>query len=219
MEVVTREKNRFYKVDNKEYISVTSLVSTFYVNKGLTYWKSKTSLEEQEKISKVSLEIGNTFHKNVENYFNKEEHTLKEYELSFIKELNLAKVQTEVPFVFSNKNLGYAGTIDCICELGSEKVVIDWKTTKKKKYYSNLLNYFLQLSAYCFCTKRSKGLIVLNNYIKEEFNLYKLTSSELEFFFENFSKMVYDFYNKTTYFSQDKFEEESKQFKLKEYKL
>lgn len=223
MEVIKENDKRFYisSNNNKKYISVTSLVGLCFCNIGLQYWKNNTPIEEQKAISEKSLAIGNTFHKEVENYYlnNKANNNLDKYVLDYLTKLNLNSVKTEVPFIYSNSNLGYAGTIDCLADFNNEKVVIDWKTTKKKKYHANLLGYFLQLSAYCKAFKVSKGLLVLNNYTKQEFNTYLLTNNELDFYYEWFCTMLYDFTNNTDYFRQRVMELESKEYRIKEFSL
>lgn len=215
MEVITENNNRYYLTkDNIKLISVTSLVSKSIVSYGLELWKLNTSQEVQDSYK----EIGNAFHKEIEKYYLKDciSDKLDGYVLTYLKELKLSDVKTEVPFNIRNSLMGYGGTVDCLASFNNEKVVVDWKTTKKKKYHSNLLNYFLQLSAYCKAFKREKGMVILNNYTKQEFNTYTLTSKELNFYYEYFSKMLYDHYHNTNYFNQKEFEQESKEYKVKE---
>lgn len=216
MEIIREGDVRYYVPLNKQkLISVTSVINQMYIPKGLQYWLKTTSEEDRRLVQTKSFEIGNTFHENVEKFIKKEDFSLKEYEVFFLNKLNLENTKTEVPFCFSNSKLGYGGTIDCL----SSDLVIDWKTTKKKKYPSQFLTYCLQLSAYCKVVNLSKSLIVFNDYVKETFYIYELDKTKLNFYFEEFSKMLYDFYNETTFFNSKMFEEKSKGYKATPLKL
>lgn len=48
--------------------------------------------------------------------------------------------------------LGYAGTLDCLCEIATEPWVIDWKTTA-----SPARNHSTQTAAYALCLPDFKG--------------------------------------------------------------
>jgi len=47
-----------------------------------------------------------------------------------------------------SKQLGIAGTVDCIAEYEGELAIIDFKTSKKPKPRNWIENYFVQCAAY-----------------------------------------------------------------------
>ena len=47
-----------------------------------------------------------------------------------------------------NPSLGYAGRVDMVGEWKGVPSIIDFKTSKKKKYQSNIKDYYIQCAAY-----------------------------------------------------------------------
>jgi len=147
---------RYYKVpDNEELIKLVSITSvTSHKNRQFfANWRKKVGEEEADKITKAATSRGTDM------------HTLVEYHL---KNEKLPEVQPLSDFLFKiskstlnrinnihalegslySKQLGVAGTVDCIAEFDGELSIIDFKTSKKPKPREWIEHYFVQCMAY-----------------------------------------------------------------------
>ena len=147
---------RYYKVPTDEellrLVSITSVTSHF--NKEIFInWRKKVGNEEADRITKAATGRGTDM------------HTLTEH---FLKNENLPKVRPISDFLFKiskeklkninniyalegslySKELGIAGTVDCIAEYNGELAIIDFKTSKKPKPREWIEHYFVQCMAY-----------------------------------------------------------------------
>ena len=147
---------RYYSVPHEEellkLVSITSVTSHF--NKEIfVKWRKKVGDEEANRVTKAATGRGTDL------------HTLVEYHL---KNENLPKVRPISEFLFKiskgtlrnidnihaletslySKQLGIAGTVDCIAEYDGELAIIDFKTSKKPKPRNWIENYFVQCAAY-----------------------------------------------------------------------
>jgi len=104
-------------------------------------------------------------------------HTLVEHHL---KNDDLPKVQPLSDFLFKiaktdlkrinniyalegslySKQLGIAGTVDCIAEYDGELAIIDFKTSKKPKPKEWIEHYFVQAAAYACMFYELTGIVV-----------------------------------------------------------
>ena len=62
--------------------------------------------------------------------------------------------------VFISKELGVAGTVDCIAEYEGELAIIDFKTSKKPKPRDWIDGYFVQCAAYACMLYEMTGIMV-----------------------------------------------------------
>ena len=184
---------RYYKVPSEKellrLVSITSVTSHF--NKEIfVNWRKKVGNEEADRITKRATSRGTDM------------HTLSECHL---KNLELPKVQPISEFLFKiaksslnkidnihalerslySKQLGIAGTVDCIAEYEGELAIIDFKTSAKPKPREWIDHYFVQCAAY--------GCM-----------LYELTEIRVKKFViimacENGECVVYEEYNKAKY--------------------
>ena len=147
---------RYYKVPTEKQllrlVSITSVTSHF--NKEIfVNWRKKVGNEEADRITKRATSRGTDM------------HTLSECHL---KNLELPKVQPISEFLFKiaksslnkidnihalerslySKQLGIAGTVDCIAEYEGELAIIDFKTSAKPKPREWIDHYFVQCAAY-----------------------------------------------------------------------
>ena len=147
---------RYYKVPTEEellrLVSITSVTSHF--NKEIFInWRKKVGDEEADRITKKATSRGTDMHTLVEHH---------------IKYEDLPKVQPMSDFLFKiaktdlkrinniyalegslySKQLGIAGTVDCIAEYDGELAIIDFKTSKKPKPREWIEHYFVQCMAY-----------------------------------------------------------------------
>ena len=147
---------RYYSVpDEDELLKLVSITSvTSHKNRQIfVNWRKKVGEEEADKITRQATSRGTDM------------HTLVEYHL---KNEKLPEVQPLSDFLFKiskstlnrinnihalegslySKQLGIAGTVDCIAEFDNELSIIDSKTSKKPKPREWIEHYFVQCMAY-----------------------------------------------------------------------
>ena len=156
LERETIEGVRYYKVPTEEelirLVSITSVTSHF--NKEIFIkWRKKVGNEQAERITKAATSRGTDMHTLVE-------HHLKNEELPKVQPLSnflfkIAKPQLDrinnihaLEGSLYSRQLGIAGTVDCIAEYDGELAIIDFKTSKKPKPREWIDNYFVQCMAY-----------------------------------------------------------------------
>ena len=147
---------RYYKVpDEEELIKMVSITSvTSHFNKEIFInWRKRVGNETADKITKAATKRGTDMHTLTENYlYNKdlpEVPPISEF-LFKIAKGNLKKIDNiyalEGPLY--SRQLGIAGTVDCIAEYDGELAIIDFKTSKKPKPRDWIEHYFVQAMAY-----------------------------------------------------------------------
>ena len=148
---------RYYDVDDRPMVSITS-VTSHYNKETFKKWRQRVGEEEANRITKRATTRGTRVHTLVENYLlNKE----VEYDQPLPKMLfvqakktlgNINKIYALEKSLYS-KELGVAGTVDCIAEYTGESgepelAIIDFKTAEKPKPKEWIENYFVQAAAY-----------------------------------------------------------------------
>ena len=147
---------RYYKIpDEEELIKMVSITSvTSHFNKEIFInWRKRVGNETADKITKAATKRGTDMHTLTENYlYNKdlpEVPPISEF-LFKIAKGNLKKIDNiyalEGPLY--SRQLGIAGTVDCIAEYDGELAIIDFKTSKKPKPRDWIEHYFVQAMAY-----------------------------------------------------------------------
>jgi genome maintenance exonuclease 1 len=117
-------------------------------------WRKKVGDEEADRVTKAATSRGTDMHTLVENYLYNHEvlppvQPLSEF-LFKIAKPSLNKINNIhcLEGALYSKQLGVAGTTDCISEYNNELAVIDFKTSKKPKPRSWIENYFVQAMFY-----------------------------------------------------------------------
>ena len=148
---------RYYKIpDEDELIKMVSITSvTSHFNKEIfVKWRKKVGNEEADRITKAATKRGTDMHTLTENYLKNEElpkglRPISDF-LFKISKGHLNKINNiyalEGPLY--SKELGVAGTVDCIAEYDGELAIIDFKTSKKPKPRDWIEHYFVQCMAY-----------------------------------------------------------------------
>ena len=147
---------RYYKVPDLEellrLVSITSVTSHF--NREIfVKWRKKVGEEEAQKITKAATNRGTDMHSLVENYlYNKDlppVPPLPDF-LFKIAKTDLKRINNIYALEGSlySKQLGIAGTVDCIAEFDGELAIIDFKTSKKPNPREWIDHYFVQCMAY-----------------------------------------------------------------------
>ena len=147
---------RYYSVPDEEellrLVSITSITSHFnreiFIN-----WRKKVGEEEADKVTKAATSRGTDMHSLVENYLdNKDLPTvapIADFLFKIAKtELNRINNIHALEGSLYSKQLGIAGTVDCIAEYNGELAIIDFKTSKKPKPREWIEHYFVQCMAY-----------------------------------------------------------------------
>jgi genome maintenance exonuclease 1 len=147
---------RYYKVpDDEELLKLVSITSvTSHFNKEIFIgWRKKVGEEEAERITKAATSRGTDMHTLVENYLYNRNlppvQPLSDFLFKIAKsELNRIDNIHCLEGALYSKQLGVAGTTDCIGEYNGELAVIDFKTSKKEKPRDWIDHYFVQAMFY-----------------------------------------------------------------------
>ena len=148
---------RYYSVPDEDellrLVSITSVTSHF--NKEIfVNWRKKVGNEEADRITKAATTRGTDMHTLTEHYL-KNDQVLPEVPpisdfLFKISKGELNKIDNihSLEGALYSKQLGIAGTVDCIAEYDGELAIIDFKTSKKPKPREWIEHYFVQAMAY-----------------------------------------------------------------------
>jgi hypothetical protein len=147
---------RYYSVpDEDELLKLVSITSvTSHKNRQIfVNWRKKVGEEEADKITRQATSRGTDMHTLVENYlYNRdlpEVQPLSDFLFKISKStLNRINNIHALEGSLYSKQLGIAGTVDCIAEFDNELSIIDFKTSKKPKPREWIEHYFVQCMAY-----------------------------------------------------------------------
>jgi genome maintenance exonuclease 1 len=145
-------------------VSITSVTSHF--NKEIfVNWRKKVGEEEAERVTKAATSRGTDMHSLTEHYLKNEElpevQPLSDFLFKISKsELNRINNIYALEGSLYSKQLGIAGTVDCIAEYNGELSIIDFKTSKKPKPREWIEHYFVQCMAYGCMLYELTGLTV-----------------------------------------------------------
>ena len=147
---------RYYSVpDEDELLKLVSITSvTSHHNKDIfVNWRKKVGDAEADRITRQATSRGTDTHTLTEAYlYNKELPEVQPLSKMLFQiyksELNkISRVHALEGSLYS-KELGIAGTVDCIAEYNGELAIIDFKTSKKPKPREWVDHYFVQCMAY-----------------------------------------------------------------------
>ena len=147
---------RYYKVpDNEELLRLVSITSvTSHFNKEIfVKWRKKVGDEEADRITKAATSRGTDMHTLVEDYLHNrilsDVQPISDFLFKIAKtDLNRINNIYALEGSLYSKQLGIAGTVDCIAEYDGELAIIDFKTSKKPKPREWIEHYFVQCMAY-----------------------------------------------------------------------
>ena len=158
LEAKTTETGRvYYTPSGKAYPSVTTVLGSLSKD-AIDAWRKRVGEEEADKISGRASRRGEALHLACEKYLLNEMSDLKiRSMMPNIKQLflqlrpeldnNIGKIYSIEQPLYSDK-LKIAGRVDCIAYWNNRLSIIDFKTSTKEKLEENILNYFLQCTAY-----------------------------------------------------------------------
>jgi CRISPR/Cas system-associated exonuclease Cas4 (RecB family) len=143
---------RYYTVEGRPMVSITS-VTSHYNKEIFVKWRERVGEDEANRISKRSTSRGTKVHTCIENFlWNKDvpdTDPLPKMLFTQAKKIlgNINNIYALEKSLYS-KELGVAGTVDCIAEYNGELAIIDFKTAEKPKPKQWIENYFVQAAAY-----------------------------------------------------------------------
>jgi len=167
LKAVTTEKGREYQTPGgSSYPSVTTVLSE-YNKKAIFEWRERVGAEQANKIAKSASNRGTKLHTVCEKYLLNEMTDLKlQTMMPDTKELfvslkphldeNIGEIYSIEQALYSSE-LRLAGRVDCIAEWNNELAVIDFKSSTKPKLEDNILNYFMQCTAYAIMFEEITG--------------------------------------------------------------
>ena len=147
---------RYYSVpDEDELLKLVSITSvTSHHNKEIfVKWRKKVGDAEADRITRQATSRGTDTHTLTEAYLYNQElpevQPLSKMLFQIYKsELNKISRVHALEGALYSKELGIAGTVDCIAEYNGELAIIDFKTSKKPKPREWVDHYFVQCMAY-----------------------------------------------------------------------
>ncbi len=159
---------RYYSVpDNDELLKLVSITSvTSHHNRDIfVNWRKKVGEEEANRITKKATKRGTDMHTLTEHYLKNEElpevPPISEMLFKIAKsKLNLINNVYALEGSLYSKQLGIAGTVDCIAEYDGELAIIDFKTSKKPKPREWVEHYFVQCMAYGCMLYELTGIMI-----------------------------------------------------------
>ena len=159
---------RYYSIpDEKELIKLVSITSiTSHFNKEIFInWRKKVGNETADKITKAATTRGTDMHTLTEYYLKNDDlpevPPISEFLFKIAKgKLNKINNIYALEGPLYSKQLGVAGTVDCIAEYDGELAIIDFKTSKKPKPREWIEHYFVQAMAYGCMLYEMKGISI-----------------------------------------------------------
>ena len=160
---------RYYKVpDADEFVKLVSItsVTSFWNREKFAKWRKKVGEDKANEITRKATSRGTDTHTLIEHYLLNEE-TLPEvqpisdflYKIAKPTLNNIDNIHALEGSLYS-KQLGVAGTVDCIAEYDGELAVIDFKTSAKPKPRDWIDGYFVQAAAYACMYYELTGISV-----------------------------------------------------------
>ena len=148
---------RYYSVPDEDellkLVSITSVTSHF--NKEIfVNWRKRVGDVEADRVTKAATTRGTDMHTLTEHYLKNDEELptvppISDFLFKIAKpKLNLIDNIYALEGALYSKELGIAGTVDCIAEYDGELAIIDFKTSKKPKPRNWIEHYFVQAMAY-----------------------------------------------------------------------
>ena len=159
---------RFYKVpDEDEFLKLVSItsVTSFWSRAKFAKWRKKVGEKKANEITRKATTRGTDMHTMTEHYLLNEDlpNVAPMGDMLFkIAKPTLNKIDNIHALEGSlySKQLGVAGTVDCIAEYEGELAVIDFKTSKAPKPRDWIDGYFVQAAAYACMYYELTGIAV-----------------------------------------------------------
>jgi len=170
---ITLPERRYYETDDgRQYQSVTTLLGKLPEKKKiLESWRARVGDKEADRIKNIAGKRGTIIHDALESYLHNEADYMKDLMpvhkvivmrmANKLKEQITGKVYGIESGLYSN-TLKTAGTVDLIADWKDEITVCDFKTSKRLKSKKQIVDYFLQATAYAIMLRERHGIIAKN---------------------------------------------------------
>lgn len=168
----TLDTGRTYFTPAGAFPSITTILGKTANQAWLDKWREKVGIEEANRISKYATDRGEAVHTYLERYWNNDPDVLSDiakdtsfYDIKGMATRLISATQKGVTKVHAQEialyspSLCLAGRVDMYGEWRDEEAIIDFKTSKKKKYKSGIKDYFLQC---CFYAEAHNELFQTN---------------------------------------------------------
>jgi genome maintenance exonuclease 1 len=183
----TVDGSRRYVVNGKLLPSVTT-VTSYQNRKSIAEWRERVGVDVANQISQFASNNGTKFHKIVEDYVNNldADYDTEKYEVALklfnqfkalLDDVNNIHYQESALY---SEQLGIAGRVDCIAEYNGKLSVIDFKSSSKPKYESQIQNYFVQETGYALMYEEMTG-----HKVEQIVTLISCHSGETQVFVKN----------------------------------
>lgn len=158
---------RLYETpEGKRYPSVTSIVG-LHTQSHIDEWVQRVGEKTAAEIGGRAAARGTLIHENCENYLQGKPLTFSMFQVeerrmfnNFLQILNnVSEVHAMETQLYSDK-LECAGTVDLICRIDGDIIILDWKTSGRYKSKEDISHYFMQCSAYAFMFYERTGIAV-----------------------------------------------------------
>ncbi len=166
MQAVTTEEGRKYHTpEGIDLPSITTCLSILSRD-GIAAWRKRVGEEEANRISRVASTRGTKVHEIIEKYIDNKEDYSDGYTPDIIQSFNDVRdiLDNRIGTVFAQEaplysnHLGVAGRVDCVAEFDDALSIIDFKTSRKKKFPSMIKQYVMQESAYSIMWEERTGM-------------------------------------------------------------
>ena len=167
----TLTTGRTYYTPDGAYPSITTILGKTADNTWLQKWIERVGEEEAARVSKEATDRGTLVHEYAERHFNGEDisdlalQTLDVRQISHdlikMAESGIEEVWGQEQVLWSNK-YRYAGRTDMVGIWKGKPTIIDFKTSKKKKYVKQITDYFIQCCAYAVAHNELYGTGIRN---------------------------------------------------------
>lgn len=179
--------SRRYCVNGKLLPSITT-VTSYQNRQSIAEWRERVGAEVANKISQFASTNGTKFHKLVEDYLNNidAEYDNEKYEIALKLFSQFQPLLDQVDNIhyqecaLYSETLGIAGRVDCIAEYDGKLSVIDFKSSSKPKYESQIQNYFVQETGYAMMYEEMTG-----KKVEQIVTLISCHSGETQVFVKN----------------------------------
>jgi genome maintenance exonuclease 1 len=157
-EVYENNKRFYITPDGDKFKSVTTIISEHFGTEYLDKWRNRVGIEEANRISNIAKTRGSAIHNICEKYLlgdlnYKNKHmpgTIFTFnQIKHILDENIKNIYG-IEFPLYSKNLKTAGRADLISDFSGNLSIVDFKTSKRIKQETSILNYFIQATCYAY---------------------------------------------------------------------
>ena len=182
---------RYTLIEGVLYKGVTSIIHNALPSpEGLQRWQCYKGFDKAKQYMHQRAAIGTDVHDKIEQFIlgnvdagvaieeldSQEKKFMFSNFLKWVKDYN--PIFKSAEFKVKSDEYGYAGTVDCTCEIKGKKWIIDWKTSSAIRP-----EYGLQISAY-----KNGILEMYPEFSKHKLNLGVLNIRQEGYKFEDFTK-------------------------------